>query len=291
MSLHQKQQQAPEFGTINHNRVMWAKVNVVHTLLQHNFTVHSSDVDLAYARSSQTNSSKDVWKWYNDQIFISGVEYRTHPLDGAFQYEAPEDATWGSPINTGNFVVRPTPATKALFQAWVGLQSQLMPMGGNQKGLQELYRQGKFMVCGPRCVADCATVGGFGFGPVFASYSPSQLTISDDFCVLSGEHPLPRAIDPALPYVLYVHPVCTVVARVGGVRNVVKMRVLKEAGFWYLLGRGGAGDLNGSTSDAAAWCVDVGEMEFAHRHEQAAWTELTIKRCLPSSVAYVSPRQ
>jgi hypothetical protein len=233
----------PEFESKAYNRIMWLKPAVVAYLLEQNYAVHSTDVDLAY-------SSKPVWDSY---LMYLNVAPGAQGVDAAFQIEG--DGTYGSPINSGNFVALPTPGTKALFSAWLGLASKKIGEGGNQKGLQTLFKEDRYVLC--RTSYECqkavkkrqdfyfrkkvrdtspgstktSSVSESSFPPtIIRTYTPPWWSKKQNFCALSGESRLPE-LNPCSPAFLYLHPVCT---PKGSDRVGLKTRVLDKAGFWFM---------------------------------------------------------
>ena len=234
---------------------MWLKPAVVAFFLNENYVVHSTDVDLAY-------SSKPVWESYLMYIHLAAG---ASAVDAAFQIEG--DGSFplhNSPLNSGNFVALPTEATKNLFSAWLALASEKMDTGGNQKGLEKLYEEDRYILC--RTVQECqdamkkrdeiaeeilnyATAPPqnlpFSFSPaeetsstsrysvpptVIRTYTPPWWSKTYDKCALSGEYRLPEMY-PCSSSFFYLHPVCT---PKGSDRVGLKTRVLDKAGFWFI---------------------------------------------------------
>jgi len=228
----------PEFESTAYNRIMWLKPAVVAYLLNQDYVVHSTDVDLSYA-------SKPVWESY---LMYLHVEPGAQSVDAAFQIEG--DGKDGSPINSGNFVALPTPGTKALFSAWLALASEKIEEGGNQRGLQKLFNENRYLLC--RIPQVCrkavknrdikqrslitstlstssSSENSFPPPAIIRTYTPPWWNKNKDFCALSGRDRLPE-LDPCSPEFLYLHPVCTP----KGDRVGLKTRVLDEAGFWFI---------------------------------------------------------
>ncbi|KAH7625057.1 hypothetical protein NADE_002275 [Nannochloris sp. 'desiccata'] len=228
----------PEFESKAYNRIMWLKPAVVAYLVNQNYAVHSTDVDLAYA-------SKPVWESY---LMYLHVAPGAQGVDAAFQIEG--DGSYGSPINSGNFVALPTPGTKYLFSAWLALASEKIGEGGNQKGLQKLFKEKRYLLCRtpPECQdavkkreqirqellinSTVSTRSSFSSSPptIIRTYTPPWWSTKQNFCALSGEYRLPE-MDPCNPAFLFLHPVCT---PKGSDRVGLKTRVLDKAGFWFI---------------------------------------------------------
>ncbi|KAJ3366519.1 hypothetical protein GGF32_005521 [Allomyces javanicus] len=153
--------------------ISWIKPRVVYALLQLGYTVHLSDTDIAYVRN--------VWATYLPWLDAVGA-------DLAIKYEG----SW--PVNTGNYVARPTRTTFDFFREYLAIGDHdptipdqrafgttLTAHGGlcqSREACAELQRQGKL------AVRDYSSIFG-----------------RQAFC--------PRdSIDMCAPNVLYLHPIC-----------------------------------------------------------------------------------
>ncbi|KAJ3373312.1 hypothetical protein GGF31_000745 [Allomyces arbusculus] len=153
--------------------ISWVKPRVVHALLKLGYTVHFSDTDVAYVRN--------VWATYLPWLDAVGA-------DLAIKYEPP----W--PVNTGNFVARPTRTTFDFFREYLAIGDRdptipdqsafgtaLAAHGGlcqSREACADLQQQGKL------AVRDYSSIFG-----------------RQDFC--------PRdSVDMCAPNVLFLHPIC-----------------------------------------------------------------------------------
>lgn len=180
------------------------------------YTVHSTDVDVGYG-------PKDLWESYLAYIESVGADF-------AMQYEGAD-----SPVNSGNFVILPTERSKKFMREWIGLTAESIEQGGNQKGLATLFSRHVFENCetikacaekrhGPEPRPALCRVWRPQWWP-----RPSGEPPWNYLCALSGEHTAPK-LDPCHPQLLFVHPICTTSGR----RNMQKINVIKQTGFWYM---------------------------------------------------------
>jgi hypothetical protein len=239
-----KTQNVPEFESKAYNRIMWLKPAVIAFLIDQNYAVHSTDVDVSY-------SSKPVWESY---LMYLNVAPGSEAVDAAFQVEG--DGEKGSPINSGNFVALPTPGTKKLFSSWLSLASEKVEQGGNQRGLQTLFKDGTFVLCStPQECQDAMKKreelrqhianNNSTLSPpprtelpaqqlssppaIIRTYTPPWWSSQQNFCVLSGQVRLPE-LDPCSSEFMYLHPVCTP----AGDRVGLKTRVLDHSKLWFV---------------------------------------------------------
>jgi hypothetical protein len=226
----QPTQLVPEFETKAYNRIMWLKPAVVGYLLNQDYAVHSSDIDLSYA-------AKPVWDSY---LMYLNLEPGAQAVDAAFQIEG--DGRYGSPINSGNFVALPSQAMKHLFAAWLALSQEKVEQGGNQKGLQTLFNEEQFILC--QTALECSIAikkrellvrldllnSTVPLPAIIRTFTPPWWSTTQDNCAISGETKLP-VMDPCHAELFFLHPVCT---PKGSDRVGLKTRVLDKAGFWFI---------------------------------------------------------
>ena len=313
-STTQLEPPVPEFATKSYNRIMWMKPAVVKVLLELGYAVHSTDIDLAYA-------AKPVWESY-----LSYLELNMDGIvaDAAFQAETGVYTPTVSPINSGNFLALPTPATLALFSTWVSLVNDHLRTGGNQHGLARLFEGGQFLTCQgeEQCthMVHSRDKGNIKhstklmnltienkdgtetlFQPNFTSFDairPSNIAVvrtynppwwsedpgSRNYCTFNGDTP-PPPLDPCASSLLYLHPICTFDAK----RMISKRDVLRYAGFWFMEYEEGQGCPVGDAALADLTDTgDDGSSDFkrtAARNRNAGETDnRVVERCIPAGL-------
>ena len=197
------------FGSAEYEDVTWTKVAVIESLVSQGFTVHSSDFDTVYA-------PKDFWRDVMRYIQEGGAQ-------AAFQVE---DAA----INTGSYVVLPSPETKRFLTRWVALANS-SHAGNDQLALIEALLNPSDDPIAHMCTekSECESLSGSGKSVLIRRFYPPFWSKFHDHCVFGQDFHDGRPIDICDPSVLFVHTICS------GIGDTFsnKMTTMKELGVWY----------------------------------------------------------
>lgn len=207
--------------------MQWVKAAMVSRALQRGYAVMQVDTDVAY-------SVKPVWDSYLE--FIERGE-----ADGAWQSE--------SPLNSGHFVLLPTPAGVAFAAAWnASAPAMLQEKVSEQKALP--FLEGKaFQLCRTLCLCykhkyDLLEEGRRDEVAVFRAALPGYFPYTLSGCTVGSKEWVP-SIDPCDWQVLYVHPICAQGA-------ASKEEIFRQIGFWFMDNDQGCKPQPGSASQVPA---------------------------------------
>lgn len=195
------------FGSAEYEDVTWTKVAVVEYLVSRGFTVHSSDFDTVYA-------PKDFWSDIMGYIQDGGA-------DAAFQVE-------GGAINTGSYVVLPSPETNRFLSRWTSLANS-SDAGNDQLALIEALFSPSDDPIAHMCIetSECESLQ--RKSAVIRRFYPPFWSKFHDHCVFGQDFHDGRPIDICDPSVLFVHTICSGI----GDTYSNKVSTMKEAGVWF----------------------------------------------------------
>lgn len=226
-----------QWGQWNYWKMVWAKPRIAAHIINQGYAVHFTDVDITFTR-------KPLWDSYFALLEESGA-------DMALQSEP----TWIEgkrvlAVNSGNYVLLPTPAGRAMVSHWAQAAAEFFPRKqGDQGGLLLLRHalvtdelptvepgnlNGTWLHCVEpvSCRVAAAygrnyTSGGEGRPPlaVVRSYYPAWWSWVPELCA-NRELPKLEGVDVCDWTVLYYHPVCANVTE--------KLAVFKALGLWLL---------------------------------------------------------
>ncbi|KNE61592.1 hypothetical protein AMAG_06404 [Allomyces macrogynus ATCC 38327] len=182
--------------------ISWIKPRVVDALLRLGYSVHLTDTDIAYVR--------DVWPSYMQ--WMDAVD-----ADLAATFES----SW--PVNTGNYIARPTPTTLNFFKAYLAIGDQDLQIPDQRAFGTALKDHGG--LCQTRDA--CAALKRDG-----------KMALRDYSSIFGRNSVCPRdSLDLCAPNVLYVHPIC-----ISG--QEPKKRKLSQLKVWFMreVCPAGAGD-------------------------------------------------
>ena len=204
--------------TKDYNRITWMKPVVVQSVLEKDYVVHASDIDITYL-------PMNLWRSYMQYILEVNAT-------AAFQKETK------SIVNTGNYVILPTKAGKTFMSKWMATALDAIESGNHeQHALGELYRR-KHPFAHCRDPKECKEkrqkyIKRKDFPLIRRTFSPWGSVYGSECAQkrLTSIHP----VNPCSYPHLYFHAICLP----GG--SSAKMDALKKAGLWFMddLGRGG----------------------------------------------------
>ncbi|KAJ3363989.1 hypothetical protein GGF31_000623, partial [Allomyces arbusculus] len=172
--------------------ISWIKPRVVDALLRLGYAVHLTDTDIAYVR--------DVWPSYMQ--WMDAVD-----ADLAATFEP----SW--PINTGNYIARPTPTTLNFFKEYLAIGERDPRIPDQRAFGMALGSHGG--MCQSRDA--CAALKRDG-----------KLALRDYSSIFGRHSVCPRdSLDLCAPNVLYVHPIC-----MSG--QEVKKRKMIQLNVWFM---------------------------------------------------------
>lgn len=232
--------------------VSWLKPALALRALRQGVAVMVADADVAYA-------PKPLWDSYLAFQEQAGA-------DGAFMQELP--------LNTGHFVLLPTPGALAFAAAWN--ESAAAALAGtppltDQKALEAAARgphgtalASSFQQCGVLCGCIKAGVerkrrGREGAQAVLRHYMAPHFMYTYRRCTIGDPLWAPR-VDPCDWAVLYLHPVCAA-------GPASKERLLRLQGFWFMDSEQGCAAQRGAASGVPAcqplqWRLPQAEAAF-----------------------------
>ncbi|KAL4447611.1 hypothetical protein ABPG75_004830 [Micractinium tetrahymenae] len=219
----------------------WLKPALALRALQLGAAVMVADTDVAYA-------PKPLWASYLAFLEQAGA-------DGAFMQELP--------LNTGQFVLLPTPGALAFAAAWNASAPAALgssPPLADQKALEAAAREpgasalgSSFVQCSVLCGCIKAAFerkrrGREGAYAVLRHYMAPHFMYTYRRCTIGDPLWAPR-VDPCDWAVLYLHPVCASGA-------AAKERLLRLQGFWFMDSEQGCAPQRGAASGVPA-CVPL----------------------------------
>ncbi|KAJ3353430.1 hypothetical protein GGF32_002992 [Allomyces javanicus] len=172
--------------------ISWIKPRVVEALLRLGYSVHLTDTDIAYVRN--------VWPSY--MKWMDAVD-----ADLAATFEP----SW--PINTGNYIARPTPTTLNFFKEYLAIGDRDPRIPDQRAFGMALGSHGG--MCQWR-------------GACAALKRDGKLALRDYSSIFGRHSVCPRdSLDLCAPNVLYVHPIC-----MSG--QEVKKRKMIQLNVWFM---------------------------------------------------------
>lgn len=202
------------FGQRAFHDMGWTRTAVAAHLVKQGYAVHLSDVDISY-------SPKPLWDSYLRFLEDGGAD-----VAGAAE-------GWG--INTGNYVVIPSPAGKAFMRAWAEARTRHADTT-EQWGLDELHRD-THGASHATCVGihQCRAVakeiegkGNKGRTALIRMYPIPHTLYHPHGCWMAEPGAVEAMpIDPCHFTMAYLHPIC----QTGAVNKTATMRA---TGFWFM---------------------------------------------------------
>ncbi|KAL4444652.1 hypothetical protein ABPG77_002469 [Micractinium sp. CCAP 211/92] len=196
------------------HRITWVKPILTHELLAKGYAVHMSDSDVGYA-------AKPLWRSYMTLL-------HDPPADGCFQNE--ENGM--GPINTGNYVVLPTPGAKSFVERWLdGLAEGIEKDFNDQVYIVGMMPRAEvFRICRNRqqCYRmldeDKQEKRTSTLSMLRTYPAPYWAYSNHDFCAM--DQPWAPSLDLCDWFILYLHAACPPGER--------KIKLLKDQNLWYM---------------------------------------------------------
>lgn len=241
--------------------VTWTRHIVAERVLAKGLVMHFMDMDLAYA-------AKPLWRSYMTIL-------HDPPADAAFMNE---EAGIG-PLNTGNFVVMPTPKGKEFIKLMLdGLLTSVEKNVAEQIWINnKLAHEHVFQLCRNRqqchrTLEENEKAGTAGKVTLIRTYQPPYWSYSNhDFCAMA--QPWAPSLDLCDWNILYFHAYCT--------DPVEKVRMLRDQALWFM-----------DVDPDAGWCERKPGSELHGAVECKPWVwrkpelELPVTRCAADLAFY-----
>jgi hypothetical protein len=191
--------------------LVWFKLRFYLDVLLKNYTILTSDTDIAFSR-------KNIW------LSLEKYSEEVGHCDMLFMTEYP--------VNTGFFYSKPNSDTIALFRAWVNMEYS-HPNLNDQESFAVL-KEIKYDVCETK--DQCAVIkqtkminfnesdqnATEGYLVSIRRFPSSYTRYSKNLC------PTGEILDPCLNTSVFVHPICIV-------GQTVKSDIIKQNGFWMII--------------------------------------------------------
>lgn len=198
---------------VNHV-IPWVKPIMSEELLARGYAVHMSDSDIGYA-------AKPLWRSYMTIL-------HDPQADASFQNE---EIGMG-PINTGNFVVLPTPGGKSFIARWLDDLAEFAAHDINDQVyiVDRMPKAEVFRLCRNRqqcyrMLDEDKKENRTGTLAIIRTYQPAYWSYSGhDFCAM--DQPWAPSLDLCDWTLLYLHATCT--SRDG------KIKLLKAQNLWFM---------------------------------------------------------
>ncbi|EFN52112.1 hypothetical protein CHLNCDRAFT_139418 [Chlorella variabilis] len=182
---------AGDYGTHDYNVICWVRPAVIAHMLEQGFAVLNTDSDIVF-------TFKPVWASYMKLIERSQA-------DAAFQRE--------EPVNGGNFVILPRPATVKMVREWAAFAKEAIKAGQHDQEWAKRFQGTRFLVCKDKetCRAGRQQISRENktdTHPLLQTYNTQFLHYYNDGCALARGGNLPP-LDLCDPAIFYLHPICT----------------------------------------------------------------------------------
>ncbi|KAL4448331.1 hypothetical protein ABPG75_005550 [Micractinium tetrahymenae] len=178
------------FGSHDFNAIQWLKALVTLRALRAGLVVMLSDGDVAYV-------AKPVWRTFHTLLSASSA-------DGVFQ----GTGSLVAPLNTGTYVIRPTPGGIEAIRRWAGMASSTF---SEQDGMARIHHKA-YESCTrvEECRQKRSQMRSGGPPALFQWFPSAQSVVSGEpsNCALARPE-FAHRIDPCAWFVLLLHPVCT----------------------------------------------------------------------------------
>lgn len=154
-----------------------------------------------------------------------------------------------TPVNTGQFVMLPTPASLAFAERWNSLAASMIPQGpATQPALRQMHHH-HFEACTSLCQCfwahrNLTSLGLRNDTPIFRTYYPGYFAYTQSTCDI-GNPAWVAALDPCDWQLLFLHPICAT-------DTAQKEAVLRTAGFWFVDSEQGCEPKQGAASGVPA---------------------------------------
>lgn len=207
--------------------MMWIKPAVMLRALRQGYATMLVDTDVTY-------TVKPLWDSYLEFIDRAGG-------DGAWQFE--------SPLNSGHFVILPTPAGIAFVEAWNASAPSMLEQKVSEQRALTMMEGRHFRQCRTTCSCyrhkyELLANGMRDQVAIFPTYFPGYYLYTLSGCTVGSKEWMPP-VDPCDWTILYMHPICAQ-------GSAQKRSIFKEVGMWFMDDEAGCQPQPGAASQVPA---------------------------------------